>query len=202
VPEPTAVVFDVNVLVNAIVGKDSSYPLLASLPPTTSNAAADSLSLIFDAEEFALFVSPHILRNTVRVLVQKAGVSSEAASAYINAVTEMVKWSGGSIVEPPRTVHEVRDFEDNLILDLVAEVGALILVTDDTDLTEMNPWNGRLLLRPRQFVERAVQARRTRNVRPPQVANTAGSGQPRNPAGAPNGGEFGFKQQSPPEVTL
>jgi hypothetical protein len=51
---------------------------------------------------------------------------------------------------------------DNLILDLVVDVDALILVTDDTDLTELNPWNGRLLIRPRTFVERAVRSRQAR----------------------------------------
>lgn len=160
--EPTAVVFDVNVLVNAMIGKDSSYPLLASLPPMSSNASSDCLSLIFDAEEFALFASPHILANTLRVLVQKANVSEAAAVSYIDSITEMVGWSGGAIVEPPRKVFDVNDFEDNVILDLVLAVDARILVTEDTDLTELNPWNGRLLLRPRKFVEQAIQARRTR----------------------------------------
>ena len=161
-PETTAIVFDVNVFVNAMVGKDSSYPLFIELPPTTSNAASDCLSLILDAEEFSLFVSPHILRNTLRVLVERLDVSKEAAVAYIDAITEMVAWSGGAIVDPPRKVHEVHDFEDNLILDLVVDVDALILVTDDTDLTELNPWNERLLIRPRTFVERAVRSRQAR----------------------------------------
>jgi predicted nucleic acid-binding protein len=197
VPEPTAVVFDVNVLVNAMVGKDSSYPLFTQLPPATGNPASDCLSLIFDAEEFALYSSPHIIRNTVRVLVQKAGVSEEAARAYIEAITEMIGWSGGAIVDPPRTVHEVHDFEDNLILDLVVDVGALILVTDDADLTELNPWNGRLLIRPRTFVERAVQNRRSRaNIRLAPGPSANGD-QPRTPEG-----RFGEKLQSPAEISL
>jgi predicted nucleic acid-binding protein len=202
VPEPTAVVFDVNVLVNAMVGKDSSYPLFVQLPPTTSNAASDCLSLIFDAEEFSLFVSPHILRNTLRVLVEKFDVSKEAATAYIDAITEMVAWSGGAIVDPPRKVHEVHDFEDNLILDLVVDVDALILVTDDTDLTELNPWNGRLLIRPRTFVERAVRSRQARAAKRPAPKAAPTVGQPRVGKGSSAGGEFAEKQQSPPEFTL
>jgi hypothetical protein len=35
-------------------------------------------------------------------------------------------------------------------------------VSDDTDLTAMSPWNGRLILRPRDFVARVVQALRRR----------------------------------------
>lgn len=31
----------------------------------------------------------------------------------------------------------------------VVDVDALIVVTDDTGLTELDPWNGRLLIRPR-----------------------------------------------------
>ncbi|MFZ2963670.1 MAG: PIN domain-containing protein [Rhodoglobus sp.] len=161
-PEPTRVVFDVNVLVNAMIGPDSSYPVFTELPPTTGNPAADCLSLIFDADEFALFTSPHILRNTLRVLVEKTRVSQGAAAKYIDALTEIVEYSGGAIIDPPRTVHEVHDFEDNLILDLVVDVDALILVTDDTDLTELSPWRGRPLLRPRTFVERAVASRKRR----------------------------------------
>jgi predicted nucleic acid-binding protein len=46
------------------------------------------------------------------------------------------------------------------VLDLVVATDSLILVTDDTDLTELNPWNGRLILRPRDFVDRVVQSRR------------------------------------------
>ncbi len=51
-------------------------------------------------------------------------------------------------------------FDSNLVLDLAVDVDALIVVSADTDLTSMSPWNGRLLLHPRLFVSRAVQARR------------------------------------------
>jgi putative PIN family toxin of toxin-antitoxin system len=201
VPEPTAVVFDVNLFVNAMVGTDSSYPLFFEVPPTTSNPASDCLSLIFDADEFSLFVSPHILKNTSRVLVEKFKVSKDAAIAYINAITEMVTWSGGAIVDPPRNVHEVNDFEDNLILDLVVDVDALILVTDDTDLTELNPWNGRLLIRPRTFVERAVRSRQARVAKKPLSTALQSAAQPRVGKRSSAGGEFTEKQQSAPEIT-
>ncbi len=34
----------------------------------------------------------------------------------------------------PRTVHDCPDHEDNLVLGLAAEVGAMLMVPDDTDL--------------------------------------------------------------------
>lgn len=155
----TSVVFDVNVLVNALVGPDSTFPLLGAIPPSTDNPAADCLSIAFDADEFRLYVSPHILTNAARVLAA-LGISTTLAADYIGAIVDIVAESGGQVIDPPRKVFDVHDFEDNLVLDLVVATDALILVCDDTDLTELNPWNGRVILRPSEFVDRVMQSRR------------------------------------------
>jgi putative PIN family toxin of toxin-antitoxin system len=157
--DPTSVVFDVHVFVNALIGAGSTYPLISSVPPSTSNTAADCLSIAFDAEEFRLYASPHILANTARVL-KASGLGSNVVERYVQALLEIVAETGGKVVEPPRAVFDVKDYEDNLILDLVVAVDALILVSDDTDLTSLSPWNGRLITRPRGFVERVLQSRR------------------------------------------
>ena len=156
---PTSVVFDVQILVNALVGPDSTYPLITSIPPSTSNPAADCLSIAFDADDFRLYTSPHILTNTARVLAE-LGLSAGLIESYVGELVSTVTTSGGQVIDPPRTVFDVRDYEDNLILDLVVAVDALLLFSDDTDLTSMNPWNGRLILRPRDFVARVVRAAR------------------------------------------
>jgi predicted nucleic acid-binding protein len=160
------------------------------------------LSLIFDAEEFSLFVSPPILRNTLRVLLEKLDVSKEATIAYIDAITEMVAWSGGAIMNLPRQIHEVNLFKDNLILDLVVDVDALFLVADDNDITELNPWNGCCLIHPRMFMERAVRSRQARAAKKPAPGAARALGRPRIAKGNPAGGEFTDKQQSPPEISL
>jgi predicted nucleic acid-binding protein len=144
---------------DALVGPASTFPLIAAIPPSTENAAADCLSVMFDAEEFRLYLSPHILTNTARVLGQ-LGLSDALAEDYIEAILDITAESGGQVIDPPRTVFDVHDYEDDLVLDLVVATDSLILVTDDTDLTELNPWNGRLILRPRDFVDRVVQSRR------------------------------------------
>jgi hypothetical protein len=36
------------------------------------------------------------------------------------------------VLIPPRTVHDCDDHEDDLVLDLAAEVGALLIVSEDT----------------------------------------------------------------------
>lgn len=156
-----SVVFDVNVFVNALVGPESTFPLIAEVPPATGNSAADCLSVMFDAQEFSLHLSPHILTNTARVL-GRLGLGPQLITDYTDAILDIVAGSGGEVIDPPRTVFDVHDFEDNLVLDLVVATDSLLLVTDDTDLTELNPWNGRLILRPSDFITRAVQSRRGR----------------------------------------
>ena len=46
---------------------------------------------------------------------------------------------GGLLAEVPRTVHDCPDHEDNLVLDLAAEVGATLIVSNDMDLLSMPP---------------------------------------------------------------
>lgn len=158
-PNSLRVVFDVNIYINAFTDSDSTFPLIELVPPTSGNWAADAISLAFDGEDFKLFTSPHIMRNLVRVLKLRLGVQDRRIEMALLAVTEIVHQSGGSIVEPRRHTSEIRDYEDNLILDLAVAVDALVIVTNDGDLLEMNPWNGRLVLTPKEFVTRVVSAR-------------------------------------------
>jgi predicted nucleic acid-binding protein len=90
------------------------------------------------------------------------GAPKEEADEYLTILTEMAVASGGSAVAPPRTVHDCRDHEDNLVLDLAAEVGALLIVSDDGDLTSKSPWRGVPILRAREFAGRVDAMRRHR----------------------------------------
>jgi predicted nucleic acid-binding protein len=156
-----AVVFDVNVLVQAVIGEPGSFSTWPTLPPKTDNAAADCIGVANDAREFALWLSPHILGNTARVLAE-AGVGKAEIQEYVAILADIAEYSGGGVVEPRRTVHDCRDHEDNFILDLVAEVGALLVVSDDTDLTSLSPWRGTPILRPYEFASRVDAMRRAR----------------------------------------
>jgi predicted nucleic acid-binding protein len=159
-PVATPVVFDVNVLVQAIASGNSPYLSWPSPPPTSGNPFADSLGDINDAAEFALWLSPHILDNTIRVLMAVVGTPKEEAEDYCQMV-EMADASGG-VLTPPRTVHDCPDHEDDLVLDLAAEVGALLIVSEHADLTSMSPWRGVPILRAREFVGRVDAMRRHR----------------------------------------
>ena len=158
---PSPVVFDVNVLVQAVLSGRSQFSSWPVLPPTTANPAADCVGVVNDCREFALWASPHILDNTRRVLLS-AGLSQDLVETYIAILGEIAVASGGDVIVPDRTVHDCPDHEDNLILDLAAEVGALIVVSDDTDLTAMSPWRATPILRPREFATRVDAMRRAR----------------------------------------
>ena len=52
------------------------------------------------------------------------------------------------------------DHEDNLILDLAVEVGALLIVSNDTDLLSMSPWRGTPVIEPAAFAAKVNAMRR------------------------------------------
>jgi predicted nucleic acid-binding protein len=56
--------------------------------------------------------------------------------------------------------HDCPDHEDNLILDLAAEVGALLIVSNDTDLLSMSPWRGTPIIEPGPFAAKVDAMRR------------------------------------------
>lgn len=155
---PIPVIYDVNVLVNAL--KESGDPYeWPSLPPRTPRSAADCVGVVNDRQEFGLWLSPHILRNTRRVLME-VGLSEDDADAYLSVLEEIAVASGGDVADPARTVHDCPDHEDNLVLDLAAHSGAMIIVSEDTDLTSMSPWRGTPILRSQDFASRVDASRR------------------------------------------
>jgi predicted nucleic acid-binding protein len=158
------VVYDVNVLVQAVLAGASTFSTWPTLPPTTQNPAADCIGVANEGHEFALWLSPHILSNTARVLTA-AGVADATVKTYASVLAEICDQSGGGVTEPPRTVHDCPDHEDNLILDLATAVGALLIVSDDTDLISMSPWRGTPVLRPAEFASRVDAMRRARRRR-------------------------------------
>ena len=73
-----------------------------------------------DAAEFALWLSPHILANTGRVLATVVKTPDDEIDEYLQVLAEMAGASGGGLTDPPQTVGDRTDWEDNRILDLAA----------------------------------------------------------------------------------
>lgn len=161
-PVPVPVVFDVNVLVLAVAAGESPFRSWPSPPPVSGNPSADCLGVINDAAEFTLWLSPHILANTGRVLAAVLKTPNQEIDEYLRVLAEMADASGGGITDPPQTVGDCADWEDNRILDLAAEVGAFIVVSAAADLTSMSPWRGRPIIEPPQFASLVDASRRAR----------------------------------------
>ncbi len=161
-PVPVPVVFGVNVLVLAVAAGESPFRGWPSPPPASGNPAADCLGVINDAAEFALWLSPHILANTGRVLAAVLKTPDEEIDESLHVLAEMSEASGGGITDPPQAVGDCPDWEDNRILDLAAAVGAFLIVSADTDLAGMSPWRGRPVVEPPQFASLVDASRRAR----------------------------------------
>jgi putative PIN family toxin of toxin-antitoxin system len=164
-PVPTPVVYDVNVLVDAVASGGGTSPFRSwpTPPPTSANASADCVGIVNDASEFSLWLSPHILSNAERVLAELFKWPRQDTDSYVEKLVMIAENSGGMVLEDvPRTVHDCGDHEDNMILDLAVEVGALMIVSNDTDLLSMNPWRATLIVTPRVFASRVDGMRRHR----------------------------------------
>jgi predicted nucleic acid-binding protein len=160
-PVPSAVVYDINVLVTAAASGNSPFRSWPSPPPVSGNPSADCLGIIVDAAQFALWLSPHITANVARILGDLFKWEQPQVNAYLQAVVGAAEHSGGGVLtDVPRTVHDCSDHEDNLILDLAAEVGALILISNDTDLISMSPWRGTPIIEPTAFAAKVDAMRR------------------------------------------
>lgn len=154
------VVHDVDVFVNAVVGEDSQRPYLTQVPPATSDDGADCLSVASESADLRLFVSLHVLENVACVL-RSLGWTRTTVEEHVEALTELVETSDGSVLDPERQVFDVPDFEDTLVLDPVVACDALLVVSDDADLTALSPWHQRIaILRPCDAVRRTVRQRR------------------------------------------
>lgn len=162
------VVFDVNILIGAVVSGNSPFYVWPNIPPVSDNPAADCLGVANDAREFALFLSPHVLENVVRVLTDSTdgfGWPSGEAEAYVSVLIEVAEASGGRVIQPRRAVSDCPDYEDNRILELALACDAALIVSSDHHLVEMSPWRGRPILTPGGFAGRVDAMRRARHGR-------------------------------------
>jgi hypothetical protein len=64
-------------------------------PPVSDNPAADCIGVVNDAAEFALWLSAHILENTIRVLRERADWSKEDAEAFGRILMRLAVHGGG-----------------------------------------------------------------------------------------------------------
>ncbi len=118
-------------------------------------------SIIVEAAEFALWLSPRIITSIDRILAGLFKWAQPQIGACLRVVGMAAGHSGGGVVaDVPRTVHVCPGHQDSLILDLAAEVGALLIVSSDTDLLSRSPWRGTPIIGPAAFAAEAGAMRR------------------------------------------
>jgi hypothetical protein len=115
-----------------------------------------------DAAEFALWLSPHILVSTGRVLATVLKMPDDEIDEYLRVPGEIAGASCGGITDLAQVAGDCADWEDNRILDLAAAVGAFLVVSADAGLTAMSPWRGRPVIEPAQFASLVDASRRSR----------------------------------------
>jgi len=138
----------------------STFESWPSPPPVSPNPAADALGVMNDAKEFALCVSTHILAGVAHVLDEKYQWERARIGSYLRQLREIAEKSGGRIEDPPMSVADSEDWEDNRILELADVVGALLIVSDDAGLQGMSPWRGIPIMAPKTFAGRVDAMRR------------------------------------------
>lgn len=131
----------------------------------TRNLAANCLGILNDAQEFILWLSPHVLTNIARVLAE-LDWSRDRAFEYLQILTEITDASGGGVIEPDVHVDDCPDYEDNRILELALASGSILIVSDDGDLLSMSPWRGIPIIPPSEFASRVDAMRRARRRQP------------------------------------
>jgi predicted nucleic acid-binding protein len=158
------VVLDINVLVAAVVGQDpeAAFESWPSPPPLRGDPSANAVGVLNDAVEFSLWLSPHILEGTKRVLLEFYRWSDTRAARYEKVLITIAARSGGDVVVPTETVADCDDWEDNRILELALESGALLIVSSDAHLLAMSPWRGIPVVDAAAFVARVDAMRRAR----------------------------------------
>ena len=155
-------VVDINVLVEAVTSPEplAAFESWPSPPPVRGDPSANTVGALNDAREFALWLSPHILDGTGRVLREFYGWSRPRSLQYLEVLKRIASRSGGATIEPTSKVTDCVDWEDNRILELASDAGAVLVVSSDDHLLAMSPWRGTPVVDPRTFVGKVDAMRR------------------------------------------
>jgi putative PIN family toxin of toxin-antitoxin system len=132
-------VFDVNVIVNALLFNDS-------VPGQVFFRALDGSVVL---------ISPRLVSELTEVLRRtKFGryvTWEQRERLHLALVTD------GVMVETFTRVHECRDPKDNQILELAVDGKATLVVTGDKDLLTLNPFRGIPVITPAKALELTSQ---------------------------------------------
>lgn len=165
----TLVVLDATLLVDATAFAGSSYRAWPDIPPITSNPEADCVGAIASSErheqDVGLVLDRPLLTQVDRTLETAVGLRRRDIDAYLLALLELTRRSGGRILDdsPSRTALPPH-LDAPLSLAMQAHA---VVVAAHRDLRRLGPaWvsgdHSVPLLGPREFSVRVDAARRAR----------------------------------------
>jgi len=104
-----------------------------------------------EQDEFDGFVSPFILAELERNLIEQADLSTSAASAVIDVVKSFTH-----VVNPQTTISVIpNNNPDNRILECAVEARADLIVTGNMkDIRPLGSFQGIEILTPREFLDK------------------------------------------------
>jgi len=161
------VVFDATLLATATAFAGSTYRAWPDIPPVTSNAESDCVGIIAGAHrhggDFGLVVSRALLVQVDAALRSVIGLRQRDIDAYLVALMEFSRRSGGRIAEDPPTSGDLPPHLDTPLA--LASRNAALVVAAHRELLQLGSrWGpGRIpIVGPREFSIRVDAARRAR----------------------------------------
>ena len=113
-----------------------------------------------------MYLSPHVLTNLERVLIDQdggLGWPAVVARQYTEVLREIAYGNGGGVIEPVVSVSDcLVDYEDNRILELALASGSFLIISTDKHLLDMSPWRGTPIITPADFVFRVSAMRQAK----------------------------------------
>jgi uncharacterized protein len=126
-------VLDTNIFVRALLG----------------SAANEAVYNAFKEDIFILVVSKEILEELAEVLLRPAlGLDLKNIKSVLSHIKEKAV-----IAETTQKIKSCRDPKDDMILEAAVNAKADIIVSNDKDLLDMNPFKAIQIVEPRRFLE-------------------------------------------------
>lgn len=130
------VVFDTNVIVSALLFEES-------VPAT---------AFFKVLQQGEVLISGQLMNEVQKILQRKKFdryLSIDEREAFLIALVQTA-----ALIEPSEVISVCRDPDDNMILELAVSGKAQVIVSGDSDLLVLHPFQGIDLLTPQAFLEK------------------------------------------------
>jgi hypothetical protein len=142
--------------VRAVPGAFEAWP---APPPDHVPVAAACLGVFNDTRELALALSPSQLAAVATVLLEDFEWKAPQVLAYLRLLVGITLRSGGGVCRPRGALSGQVRFEEARVLELAAESGALLILTNSPRLASLASGLGLTALAPESFRLQVARAR-------------------------------------------